>query len=541
MGSKNRCFGQMPCSVEASLAEGGGGNMSWLARVGVGFGVVMFSVANASAENYYVSPSGNDSNTGVSEGQAWQSISKVNGKNFQPGDQVLLKYGGRWGDTVDLSKENGGAGSPIVLSAYGDPSQGLPVVKGVTANYASYVTISNVEVDGQGAGRIDASYGANNIFIYKVVVHNTSDNAVRFFGPSYSNIVMSSLIYDVGGTNDAITIHAVNWGSSPTQAGYSYWIVDNDIIGSGNMEDLVDVGPDENQTTGNLVMDIKIYGNRLQCESVPGVSSATGTANFGLNSGHLGDGFWVVGNTVTGCKNAGLQIQNSAGEGRRKGVQLSGNVVFRAGTDPKNSVIVNAEDFVVSNNTVVRHEFGDRSALFVSGYGKRGQLVKNLFSIDSSLGTNTRWVSATDVVATAFSVIEGNHLADISGAPLTPQIDGVTVTSLRSIGMEQTGSSGAILPVKMPSGKTDPRSWGKDFLSYFVPNSAWSQCADDQTPGALDCKGRRLGLELKPLAVVSGDGFGWKGNEMVQAFVANLTSVNAPVVPSLPPAAFKVE
>ena len=46
---------------------------------------------------YYVdSVGGNDTNNGTTTNSAWQTLVKVNGTIFQPGDSILFKAGGSW-------------------------------------------------------------------------------------------------------------------------------------------------------------------------------------------------------------------------------------------------------------------------------------------------------------------------------------------------------------------------------------------------------------------------------------------------------------
>jgi hypothetical protein len=49
---------------------------------------------NSNATNYYLSPSGADTNPGT-QAQPWQTISKVNSTSFAPGDQILFQGGNR--------------------------------------------------------------------------------------------------------------------------------------------------------------------------------------------------------------------------------------------------------------------------------------------------------------------------------------------------------------------------------------------------------------------------------------------------------------
>lgn len=67
---------------------------------------------------YYVSNSGNDSNSGTSESQAWKSIAKVNSFVPKAGDQILFKSGDSWSGSLNISA-SGVSGSPIVYGSFG--------------------------------------------------------------------------------------------------------------------------------------------------------------------------------------------------------------------------------------------------------------------------------------------------------------------------------------------------------------------------------------------------------------------------------------
>lgn len=73
----------------------------------------------ATATTYYVSSStGSDSNAGTSSGTAWQTVGKVNGQTFLPGDSVLFRRGDVWNESLDPSS-SGASENPIAFDAYG--------------------------------------------------------------------------------------------------------------------------------------------------------------------------------------------------------------------------------------------------------------------------------------------------------------------------------------------------------------------------------------------------------------------------------------
>ena len=68
----------------------------------------MAAWACASGATYYVdSGAGNDANAGTSEQEAWRSLDKINRAPLAPGDNVLLRSGGAWRETLRPSRSGG--------------------------------------------------------------------------------------------------------------------------------------------------------------------------------------------------------------------------------------------------------------------------------------------------------------------------------------------------------------------------------------------------------------------------------------------------
>ncbi|MFE7900802.1 right-handed parallel beta-helix repeat-containing protein [Streptomyces sp. NPDC057424] len=74
--------------------------------------------AYAAGTTYYVSTSGNDSNSGTSSSAPWRSLSKVNSKTFQPGDTIRFEAGDSWVGQL-WPKGSGTDGAPISIDSYG--------------------------------------------------------------------------------------------------------------------------------------------------------------------------------------------------------------------------------------------------------------------------------------------------------------------------------------------------------------------------------------------------------------------------------------
>jgi hypothetical protein len=96
----------------------------------------------AHATTYYVAAAGSDSNNGTSTGTPWQTIAKVNGSMFSPGDSILFNRGDAWYGTALTVPSSGSSGLPITFGAYGTGAN--PIVKGsVQINTSGYVLAPN--------------------------------------------------------------------------------------------------------------------------------------------------------------------------------------------------------------------------------------------------------------------------------------------------------------------------------------------------------------------------------------------------------------
>lgn len=68
---------------------------------------------------YYVDgTSGSDSNTGLSDAQAWKTIGKVNGSSFSTSDQIYLKCGTTFTDAALTIDWSGTSGNRVIFGAY---------------------------------------------------------------------------------------------------------------------------------------------------------------------------------------------------------------------------------------------------------------------------------------------------------------------------------------------------------------------------------------------------------------------------------------
>lgn len=145
--------------------------------IGLSIGGFQTNVS-AAGNTYYVSSSGNDSNSGT-ESAPWKTLAKVSSSAFSPGDQILFKRGETWTGTTQLViSESGNSTSRITLSSYGTgiaPSisntSSVGGQKDIMEISGSYITISNLRLTGSIHGLGVHSSGTDFILQNSEVDH----------------------------------------------------------------------------------------------------------------------------------------------------------------------------------------------------------------------------------------------------------------------------------------------------------------------------------------------------------------------------------
>jgi Secretion system C-terminal sorting domain/Right handed beta helix region len=89
--------------------------------------IFLFISVSVKSTNYYVKTAGNNSNTGLSDAQAWATISEVNKRSFKAGDNIFFNKGDTWRETLVIST-SGTKGHYIVFTSYGTGNK--PIITG---------------------------------------------------------------------------------------------------------------------------------------------------------------------------------------------------------------------------------------------------------------------------------------------------------------------------------------------------------------------------------------------------------------------------
>ncbi|MEL7191208.1 MAG: right-handed parallel beta-helix repeat-containing protein [Bacteroidota bacterium] len=100
---------------------------------------------------YYISPSGDDSQTGTSIAQAWQTPAKVSQSTFSPGDSILFEGGQTFVGSIKLGSSSSGTPTdPVLISSYGTGRAILssPDSMGISLLECEGIEIRNLNVIG---------------------------------------------------------------------------------------------------------------------------------------------------------------------------------------------------------------------------------------------------------------------------------------------------------------------------------------------------------------------------------------------------------
>ena len=159
---------------------------------------------------YYVDfTGGNDANGGLSDADAWKTITKVNGETLIPGDRIRFKRGETWTGIQLVIGWSGTASQPIVFEDYGTGAK--PIIDGndlincIVAVGRSYLAFRNIEAM-QGLDQGFYISGCDHINFADCDSHDCGNVGLEFDNSSFCRVIGGDF-YDtyqrVGGTTNA--------------------------------------------------------------------------------------------------------------------------------------------------------------------------------------------------------------------------------------------------------------------------------------------------------------------------------------------------
>jgi len=183
--------------------------------------MLLHLLSYAQNKTYYISSNGSDINNGLSSTTAWQTLSKINNLDLEPGDKILLEGGSTFTGAIQLDQYDSGTPSnPIFISSYGagratihslnetalyalnaeavhisnlafegnnSSSDGIYFAINQTSRDLDFIYIDSIEVSGFNGiglafGALSTDKGFNNVTVLNSSFHNNGHAGLETFG-----------------------------------------------------------------------------------------------------------------------------------------------------------------------------------------------------------------------------------------------------------------------------------------------------------------------------------------------------------------------
>ena len=288
-----------------------------------------FSPATWSATYFVDASSGNDGNPGTIQTTPWKTIAKVNGSQFQPGDQVLFRRGETWRETLS-PQTPGEANNPIKFGAYGTGAKpiisGANIVKGFVKDPQANVWSAMITT----APQVVIFNSSNGI---KTSTKVDLDGLNKWYW--VSNVLY---VYSVGNpdnlyTSPGLQVGTRNWG---IVAGKNYLLFENFIVEGANSTNITIVGNGTRGCTfsfcesrfgvlGILLFDTTLGGGHVIKNCEVRDNRGTGINGFKHIGSTKGNESFIQNNQVYNNQEAGIVWRGNYGVIERNLVHDNGN------------------------------------------------------------------------------------------------------------------------------------------------------------------------------------------------------------------------
>jgi hypothetical protein len=175
--------------------------------------VFYFVFTNAAlCTTYYITSSGNDSNTGKSVLQAWRTVANLANTNFLAGDRIVFEGGKSFSGTINFNKIlNGTAANPISITSFPTIYGNRAIIEsntnsGLYAENCSGLKITNLVF--KGSGRTSNNSSGITLLVNlpgNVIKENLKIDSVEVSGYKWAGISIGSNIQRSGFSNVIIS------------------------------------------------------------------------------------------------------------------------------------------------------------------------------------------------------------------------------------------------------------------------------------------------------------------------------------------------
>jgi parallel beta-helix repeat protein len=258
---------------------------------------------------YYISPSGNDNNTGTSTDTPWATIARAF-LAVSPGDTVYLR-GGTYSGYANLYR-SGTSGNPITFRNYSgetpvidgsgkttDPSNPWIYTNNLINIEASYIIFMGLELKNSAGFGIEFQQGSNYCIVDQCYFHNCYFAGVYFYKCSYGQVTncVAHDFYDygVGGTGGGGNADGMgsSAGNDKPYPDYGYHIFRNNLVYNCS-DDGIDTWSSRGNIVENNIVHHAGYGNA----SNGGSQSSTWGKPQGNGNGFKCGGASTSGNNI---------------------------------------------------------------------------------------------------------------------------------------------------------------------------------------------------------------------------------------------------
>jgi hypothetical protein len=394
---------------------------------------------------YYVSPTGNDSNNGISRSTPWQTIAKVDAGHYNAGDSILFEGGQTFSGSLSFTARSWSAtaASPVTIGSYGTGDATISSGDGVgflAHNVAGFVLKNLVFVGAGSANLTDGVQVLNdlsgNVKLDYVVLQNLDvsgygSNGVHIYGNNgatgFKRVTISYVAAHSNTSNDpaggtsGILVNSSNYGAGSTNAAHQNVLIDhcnaysnpgNPVTGTPGWSG---AGITMSSTNGGTIQYSVAANNGTDTKGTVGIWAADATniaiqfnESYGTatNNGQDGDGFDLDGGVTNSVMqynyshdnygagfmifsyNDGHVISTSNDTMRYNVSQNDGrsNNSYYGGLTIGNDAGATLTGVLSYNNTVYK-SVGTTSAATISGAGApsaQARVANNIFYVTNS-------------------------------------------------------------------------------------------------------------------------------------------------------------
>lgn len=252
---------------------------------------------------YYVSTTGDDSNSGLTPNDAWRTIDKVNATSIRPGDAVLFEGGKSFEGNLrfDSNDGNGGANA-VTVSSYGSGratilagnGNGIDVYNTAGFKISNLIVAGNASTGVKNSGiqfytDLDGDIKFDFAEIKNVEVYGFRDFGIVFGSWKYqsaNNSGFKNVLVENAKVHDIMDVGISSYGNfSSTKTGYAH---SNIVVRNCEVYNISGLTTKTNSHSGNGILLSDVQNSVIEYSTVYN----SGYQNANTSGGPVGIWYW---------------------------------------------------------------------------------------------------------------------------------------------------------------------------------------------------------------------------------------------------------